>query len=126
MRRVALTFALFLAGCSVSPYAGEDEDDFRIPIVCLPEHEQLPCAAGVDRSEEYRFNLQTHCGIEWAYFDGRYWVPPSSVRPPSDWAAITTGTMTLQDRDAAVFNGPSGPDVPFIPAPAGYEPSPCA
>jgi hypothetical protein len=124
---IAAALVVFvLIGCSVSLSAGDDEDDFQVPLVCLPEHERLPCAAGVEQGEAYPFNLQTHCGVEWAYFDGRYWAPPSAVRPPSDWAAITRGTMTLEEPDAAVFAGPSGPDVPFVPAAAGYEPSPCA
>jgi hypothetical protein len=73
----------------------------------------------------YPFNLQTHCGIEWAYFDGRYWVPKGKAVPSPDWASIERGVMTMADNDAAVFAG-RGADVRFEPAPDDYEPPPCA
>jgi hypothetical protein len=94
--------------------------------VCEPAFARPPCGSGVKQGMPYGFDLQTHCGIEWAYFDGRYWVPGRRVDPPSDWAAITRGTMTLVSRDRTVFDGPSGPDVRLVPAPAAYEPPPCA
>lgn len=93
----AFFVALVLAGCSAIPFAGEDDtDDFRVPLVCLPKHTQLPCTHGVEEGVGYRFNLQTHCGIEWAYFNGRYWVPNPMIDAPSHWAAITAGTMVLE------------------------------
>ena len=100
-----LLVAFALAGCS-APFTGEDElDDLRVPLVCLPEHTQIPCARGVEQGVGYPFNLQTHCGIEWAYFDGRYWVPKGRPVPPPDWGSIERGVMTVADNDAAVFAG---------------------
>jgi hypothetical protein len=87
MKRLSiLLLALILAGCSMfSPTGVEDVDDFRVPLVCSPEHTQLPCTGGVEEGVAYRFNLLTHCGIEWAYFNGHYWVPKPMVDAPSDW-----------------------------------------
>src|SRR5918995_5979149 len=88
---------LVSAGCSALPLTGEDDaDDFRVPLVCGPEHKQLPCNGGVEEGVGYRFNLLTHCGIEWAYFGGRYWLPKPKVDTPSHWANIETGTMLLE------------------------------
>jgi hypothetical protein len=117
--------AVAMAGCAtfLSPH---DADDFRVPLVCEPSHKRLPCVAGAEVGRSYRFNLLTHCGIEWAYFDGRYWVPRPRVDPPSDWANIEPGTMTLESRDGAVFAADVGGGARFAPAPPGFRPETCA
>jgi hypothetical protein len=133
MRRLSvLLLVLVLAGCSALPSTGEDDaDDVRVPLVCLPKHThlpkhtQLPCGGGVELGVGYRFNLQTHCGIEWAYFDGRYWVPKAKVRTPNHWANITAGTMILERPDIAVFGDSEGGGARFVPASASYRPPPC-
>jgi hypothetical protein len=113
-----------MAGC-VSFLPPDDEDDFRVPFICSPEAKRLPCtaaAAGVS----YDFNLLTHCGVEWAYFDGHYWVPRPRVDPPSHWANIESGTIVLESEDVAVFEADEGGGASFAPAPAGFRPEPCA
>jgi hypothetical protein len=117
--------AVAMAGCAtfLSP---DDADDFRVPLVCEPSHKRLPCVAGAEVGRPYRFNLLTHCGIEWAYFDGRYWVPRPRVDPPSDWANIEPGTMTLESREGAVFAADVGGGARFAPAPPGFRPETCA
>jgi hypothetical protein len=123
---MALLVAVVLAGCSATPFTGEDDaDDFRVPLVCLPKHTQLPCASGGEQGIGYRFNLQTHCGIEWAYFDGRYWVPKPTIDAPSHWAAITPGTMVLEQPAVALFEADEGGGARFVPAPASYKPPGC-
>jgi hypothetical protein len=118
---------LVSAGCSALPLTGEDDaDDFRVPLVCGPEHKQLPCNGGVEEGVGYRFNLLTHCGIEWAYFGGRYWVPKPKVDTPSHWANIEAGTMLLQRPGVAVFEADEGGGARFVPAPRSYRPATCA
>jgi hypothetical protein len=73
----------------------------------------------------YRFNLQTHCGIEWAYFDGRYWVPTPRVRTPSHWASITAGAMVLERTGVAAFRADDGGGARFTPAKRAFRPLPC-
>ena len=128
MKRLsALLLVLVSAGCSGLPSREDDADDFRVPLVCShdPEHKKLPCAAGVEEGTGYRFNLLAHCGIEWAYFDGRYWVLKPKVNTPSHWATIEAGTMVLERRGVAVFEAESGGGARFVPAPRSYQPPNC-
>jgi hypothetical protein len=117
-------FAVLASGCGGLPFV--DEDDDRVPLVCGPEHRRLPCSAGVETGAEHPFNLLTHCGIEWAYLDGRYWVPERPTDPPSHWAAIEPGAIVLADPDLAVFEAEEGGGARFVPAPASFRPEPCA
>ena len=64
--------------------------------------------------------------LEWAYFDGRYWVPRAPVSEPGGEADFADGVMTLASPDEAVFVADSGPEVRFRPAAADYRPPPCA
>jgi hypothetical protein len=121
MNRAVIAFVLLLAvGCSGS------SDDFEVPLVCDPEQTLSPCVSGVERGVDYRFNLLTHCGIEWAYFDGRYWVPKPKADRPSHWASIEPGTMRLEQPDVASFEADEGGGARFVPAPLSYRPRPCA
>jgi len=121
-----LVVALVMAGCTALSSSDEKgEDDFHVPMVCEPKHNQLPCAPGVEQGVEYRFNLLAHCGIEWAYFDGRYWVPTTAVKTPSHWASIQAGTMVLERPNIAVFEADEGGVARFVPASASYRPPNC-
>jgi hypothetical protein len=128
MRRLAiLLLALVVSGCDALPSIRDNTaDDVRVPLVCGPGHKQPPCADGVEQGVRYPFNLLTHCGIEWAYFDGRYWTPKPKVFPPSDWANIEAGTMALKRSGVALFEAAKGGGARFVPAPDTYRPPPCA
>lgn len=129
MRPIALGFAaVALAACAPLPFGGgpNEDDDFSVPLVCEPKLERIPCGAGVVQGRPYRFNLLTHCGIEWAYFDGRYWVPGRRVDTPPQWANIEAGTMMLERQDEAVFEAGKGGGARFVPAGPGYVPEVCA
>jgi hypothetical protein len=121
---LALALSTLTACASLS--SGNEEDDFRVPRVCEPQIEQLPCGAGVAQGVTYRFELLTHCGIEWAYFDGRYWVPRPKVDVPSHWANIEPGTMVLERRGEAIFEADKGGGARFVPAASSFRPSACA
>ena len=95
-------------------------------MVCGPEHKQLPCTRGVEEGFPYRVNLLTHCGIEWAYFGGRFWVPSPKADTPSDWANIEAGTMVLERPGVALFEADKGGGARFVPAPRSYRPPACA
>jgi hypothetical protein len=128
MRLLALALVLVaLPGCSAVPFGGgnDEADDFRVPLVCLPKHKQLPCTGGVEQGRAYEFNLQTHCGIEWAYFDGDYWTPEGAQAKPPDWAGITAGTMLLERPGLAVFHANQGGSARFVPAIDSYRPPSC-
>ena len=116
--------ALVTAGCAGLPFGSEDDD--RVPLVCGPEHRQLPCSTRVEPGHEYRFNLLTHCGIEWAYLGGRYWAPERRTDTPSHWEAIEGGTIVLVEPGLAVFEADEGGGARFVPAPASFRPEPCA
>jgi hypothetical protein len=127
MKRIVFLAALVLlvVGCAGVPLTDSDESD-RVPLVCLPEHDQVPCSSEVEEDVGYRFHLLTHCGVKWAYFDGRFWLPRPKVNPPSDWANIESGVMRLADSDQAVFEAEKGGSVRFAPAPRSYRPPTCA
>jgi hypothetical protein len=121
-----LLVALVLTSCSAIPFTGEDDaDDFRVPTVCSPKDTEVPCAHRVEQGVGYRFNLVTHCGIEWAYFNDRYWVPRPLIDAPSHWAGITAGTMVLERSGIAVFKADKGGGARFVPAPDSYRPPGC-
>lgn len=123
MKRISLVLTLLtLASCANSstdarPGAGR---------VCGPDVETTPCGEGVEEGVAYRYELLTHCGVEWAYLDGRYWIAAPRIKPPPDWSPIESGTVTLLDEQQARFESDSGGKALFRPAPAAYEPPPCA
>jgi hypothetical protein len=122
---------IFLGGCGGQTSSAPEEDAVTAPQedavkrVCGPDVEQVPCGPGVEIGRTYSFDLLTHCGIEWAYFNGHYWVPRTKVAAPSRWNPIERGKMTLTDSGKAHFEGTAPGTVDFVPAPAGYSPTPC-
>jgi hypothetical protein len=65
------------------------------------------------------------CGIEWAYFDGRYWVPMPMLDAPKHWAGIEAGTIVLEQPGVALFEADEGGGARFVPAPRSYRPPDC-
>ena len=122
-----LVLPFVLGGCAGLSFGGsEDEDDLRVPLICLPEHKQVPCTGAVDEGVGYPFTLQTHCGAEWAYFNGHFWVPGPGTQTPSHWGNFEGGTMVLTRPGVAVFVADVGGEVRFVPARPAYRPPPCA
>lgn len=69
------------------------------------------------------FTVYTHCGVESARIDGRWWhaAPPlynkSRISPPAGWGdPLQKGTLTVESADRAVFEA-LGQQVVFVPAP---------
>jgi hypothetical protein len=91
------------------------------PTICSPEMTRSPCASarvGVD----YPTALFTHCGVRWAYFDGRYWV----IDPPQpEGANLVYGVMTLLSANELAFDGEDGRRYAFKRAPASFSPPLC-
>jgi hypothetical protein len=122
-----LLAALFLfAGIGLTTEESGEEIADPMPLVCEPGIPELPCAEGVEVGLPYPLTLLTHCQLEWAYFDGRYWVPIAPVSEPGGEANFADGLMTLVSPDEAVFVADTGPKVRFAPAPEDYRPPPCA
>jgi hypothetical protein len=69
-----------------------------------------------------RFKVYTHCGVESAHSDGRWWhaSPPlygKAWGPPARWSdPYQDGTLTLESAERAVFEA-LGQRVVFVPAP---------
>jgi hypothetical protein len=71
----------------------------------------------------------THCGIRYAYFDGRWWEAdsPSQTDPAkgsNPYIGYVAGTMTLTSSATARFDAPHGTAAAFHPL-AG-QPQPCS
>jgi hypothetical protein len=125
---IALLLAalLLFAGIGLTTQESGEEAADPLPLVCEPGIQELPCAEGVEPGLPYPMTLQTHCQLEWAYFDGRYWVPVAPVSEPGGEANFADGLMTLVSPGEAVFVADTGPEVRFRPAPEDYRPPPCA
>lgn len=122
-----LLAALFVfAGIGLTTEEGGEEIADPMPLVCEPGIPELPCAEGVEPGVPYAVTLLTHCGLESAYLDGRYWVLPGPVPELSGEGDFADGVMTLLSPDEAVFVADAGPEVRFAPAPEDYRPPPCA
>ena len=84
---------------------------------------------------EYAYTIGTHCGIEYARFDGREWAahPPPELRgpnPPPGWSGdegdVAEGTMVLVEPDLARFtNNATREQVDFTPWPQDREQFEC-
>jgi hypothetical protein len=82
---------------------------------------------------DYRFELPTHCGVEYAFFSGRWWTATpklyengAEVDPPPGWDNPTEpGTMRLVSRNEALFVGDSGNIARFMPGPNGGPGTKC-
>jgi hypothetical protein len=122
---LAALFILTGLGLTTAEESGEEIADPQ-PLLCEPGIPELPCAEGVQPGAPYAMTLLTHCELEWAYFDGRYWVPSATVSEPGGEASFTDGLMTLVSADEALFVADSGAEVRFRPAPEDYRPPPCA
>ncbi|MBI2918655.1 MAG: hypothetical protein HYY01_11790 [Chloroflexi bacterium] len=85
-----------------------------LSLTCSPKKEEAPCAAGVEVGRPYLYTLYTHCGVRWAYFNGRWWeasAAPSGAGgdPPRAWGAFfDTGTIVLVSEGLARFTSRTG------------------
>ena len=81
---------------------------------CSPQDQNVPCAQGVAAGKPYNYQLYTHCGIRWAYFDGRWWkaspvLDDGSRNPPRGWGnPFDIGSMVLSADDRARFTSAAG------------------
>jgi hypothetical protein len=130
---VALLFAsVVLAGCTLFGDLGTGRAGPGVNRVCGPDVHKLPCGKGMKEGTVYSFQLLTHCGIEYAYLDGRFWLANPRLgdragNPPPGWGnPVDEGTVVLASADVAVFTNESGHQMRFQPAPGSYRPPPCA
>ncbi len=67
----------------------------------------------------YRFNLLTHCGVEFLWFDGRSWkidtpLSQDMVNPPPGWPnPFALGSVTLRNESELIFIFSEKPPVLF-------------
>jgi hypothetical protein len=95
---------------------------------CFPDVEAEPCTAGVPVGSHWTFEIYTHCGVEWIYLDGRFWLtePLGELNAPPGWGnPIDEGVVTLEASDRALYLSQGGDEVAFEPAPADFEPPLC-
>lgn len=98
---------------------------------CLQHH--APCGSGVTLGKRYPFEIDVHCGVTNAGFDGRLWRadPPliDGGNPPPGWdSPYQAGTMTLTAPDQAEFvaDTADGPrTVRFASPPPGWQLGDC-
>ncbi|WP_327232755.1 hypothetical protein OG349_01190 [Streptomyces sp. NBC_01317] len=136
-RQVALLFlgvGLLLSGCSSSPDDPGGEGDAGPTLAArtftADTWEEGPAAPR--EHEPYPYDVNTHCGIKWLDFGGRWWVLDSvfpgveQVRgtPPSRNSERIAGYMTLIGPDTANFDAAGTPTMQFVPT--EEEPPGCA
>jgi len=105
------------------------------PISCSPQKKELPCGPRAEIGRSYPYQLYTHCGIRWAYFEGRWWEasPPlddGSGNPPRGWGnPFDMGRMELVNESLSRFTSRAGKTAEFKPLPVEareYPGKPCA
>ena len=95
---------------------------------CFRDVEAEPCSSGVPVGSHWTFEIYTHCGVEWIYLDGRFWLtePLGKLNAPTGWGnPIDEGVVTLEASDAASYLSQGGDQVAFAPAPKSFEPPLC-
>jgi hypothetical protein len=96
----------------------------KTPMPCSPDAAAPPCGAGAGVGVSYPYDLYTHCGVRYAYFDGRLWVLEPPAGPPRSGDPYEHGLMRLIAENIAEFRSP---DLMFrfAPPPVDYMPESC-
>jgi hypothetical protein len=72
--------------------------------------------------------MESHCGIQWAFFAGHWWQSEHPVPEPKktshEYTGLTVGSMTLVSVDTAKFSTPGLTSIVFHPA--SVQPPPCS
>jgi len=95
---------------------------------CFTNVDAEPCGSGVPVGSHWTFEIYTHCGVEWIYLDGRFWLtdPLGDLNAPAGWGnPIDEGVVTLAASDRAEYLSQGGDQVTFTPAPKSFEPPLC-
>ena len=86
-------------------------------------------ASPVSTSSSVPYSLYTHCGIDWASIDGRWYraSPPlsdGSGNPPAGWGnPDQQGTIQVISDTEAEFTDPAGHHVRFVLQPGATRPA---
>ncbi|MFE7762487.1 hypothetical protein [Streptomyces sp. NPDC057438] len=129
-----LSAVLSLAGCSAS--SGDPDDEAysgpTLPARTVVKGTWREGPAKPEEQTPYPYDINTHCGIKWVHFGGRWWVLdivlPGGERvqgePPPPGTERVAGYMTLIGPDTADFDAAGMPTLQFVPA--DEEPPGCA
>ncbi|MFE9913094.1 hypothetical protein [Streptomyces clavifer] len=129
-----LSAGLLLSGCSSSPDNQGDQGYSRRTLsarTVVDDTWQKGPAAPVQH-KPYPYDINTHCGVKWLQFGGRWWVLDTVFpgveqvkgQPPSQDSQRLAGYMTLVGPDTADFDAAGMPTMQFVPTDA--EPPGCA
>jgi hypothetical protein len=129
-----LSAVLSLAGCSASSARPGDEgySGPTLPARTIKEGTWRKGPAKPEEQTPYPYDINTHCGIKWVHFGGRWWVLDTvfpgveQVRgePAPPGRDRIAGYMTLIGPDTADFDAAGMPTLQFVPA--EDEPPGCA
>jgi len=84
------------------------------------EHPRIAWDETARSGTPYRFELSTHCGVNYARFSHRWWeATPPAPEDREKWGFnFSWGTMTLVDDERATFTSDKGNNmVNFVPVP---------
>lgn len=135
LRAVLLLAATLLAACTESappeatptPEPTPSRGAGAPPVSCHPGRTTAPCGPGVPVGQPYSYQLYTHCGIVWAYFDGGWWkaspvLDDGHGNPPRGWGnPFDAGQMVLLSPDHARFRSAADLIADFQPLPADIQ-----
>jgi hypothetical protein len=129
-----LSAGLLLSGCSPSSGdpGGEGYTGPTLPArtATVDDWQKGPLKPKLHRP--YPYDIDTHCGIKWAKFGGRWWVLDTVFpgaeqvkgEPPSPNSQRLAGYMTLIGPDTADFDAAGMPTMQFVPT--NDQPPGCA
>jgi hypothetical protein len=126
----AVALAVGLTGCG-SALPGASPSGPAAPVVSAVASAPVPPGTAADAvvGSPQAYTVLTHCGIDWAMIDGRWYeaarpLSDGQGNPPPGWGnPDQPGTITLTSPTRAIFRDAAGHRVEFLLRPGATGPA---